>query len=351
MKFPHIPLLFTLVVIIIIFSGCMSAPSSKETSPVPPTQLVTSATEMTASNQVTLQPLVSPVGTLASLPAGTDIITDPAALNQLMFQNTDFSSVIVASKFENVAAEKIDPNSTILTGFQNGCSFDGTFDKNSGRAYQVAMLIDSKANASKAYDNYDKYIEKLFQSFVKVPLTTVNVSVGDRGKMYVIQNIDQSSLVYYLIFVRGNVFEVVGVEVPVTSTQGDDITIDLAGKADRKITTQPLPIISPAPCPTALQTSSQHYVVAATGFQPDSTHIIVTYQGGPDASSLLRLSIDVNDDAGILRTYVIEGPAPNAPVRVGSSYQTTGSFTGQNRVVATGLFTNGHFEKVLDSVV
>ena len=55
-----------------------------------------------------------------------------------------------------------------------------------------------------------------------------------------------------MIFVRGNVIEVVGLEVPVTSTQGDDIIIDLAGKADRKITSQPLPIISPAPCPTVV---------------------------------------------------------------------------------------------------
>jgi plastocyanin len=200
----------------------------------------------------TIQTPVSPISTQVSLPSGKGIITDPAALNQLMFQDTDFSSVIVASKFESVAAEKIDPNSTLLSGFLNGCSFEGTFDKKSGRAYQEVMLIDSKANASKTYDNLDNYVEKQFQSFVKVPLTNVSVSVGDRGKMYVIHNIDQGSLIYYMIFVRGNVFEVVGLEVPVTSTQGDDIIIDLARKADRKITSQPLPIISPAPCPTAV---------------------------------------------------------------------------------------------------
>ncbi|HET6580837.1 MAG TPA: plastocyanin/azurin family copper-binding protein, partial [Methanoregula sp.] len=121
-------------------------------------------------------------------------------------------------------------------------------------SYQTVMLMDSKANASKTYDDFDTYIEKLFQSFAKVPLTTVSVPVGDRGKMYVIHNVDQSSLIYYMIFVRSNVFEVVGLEVPVTSTQGDDIVMDLAGKADRKITTQLLPVISQVPCPAVVVT-------------------------------------------------------------------------------------------------
>jgi len=250
MRFRVIIFLFTLIVIFLIIAGCNSVPPLKETSPVITDQPAASTPKPTASQLATIQTPISPTCTQELLPAGTD----PAALNQLMFQNTDFSSVIVASKFESMPAEKIDPNSTLLSGFQKGSSFEGTFDKNSGRTYQMVLVIDSKANASKTYDNFDKYLENQFQIFAKVPLTTVSVSVGDRGKMFVIQNIDQSSLVYYMIFVRGNVLEVVGLEVPVTSTQGDEIILDLAVKADQKITLQSLPIISSAPCPTVVIT-------------------------------------------------------------------------------------------------
>jgi hypothetical protein len=116
----------------------------------------------------------------------------------------------------------------------------------------MVMLMDSKADASQSYDDFGTSVEKMFQSFIKVPLTTVSVSVGDRGRLSVITTIDQSSLREYLIFKRGTVFEVVGLEVPVTSTRGDKVLLDPAGKADRKITAQPLPIPSRVPCQTVV---------------------------------------------------------------------------------------------------
>ena len=75
----------------------------------------------------------------------------------------------------------------------------------------------------------------LFRSFSKVPVTEVGVQTGGRGNMFVIQNIQQNSLICYRVFERGNGIEAIGREVLARSSDGDEIILDPAGKADRKI--------------------------------------------------------------------------------------------------------------------
>jgi hypothetical protein len=339
MKFSAFAFLSILVLILTVIAGCGSAPPSTGTAPVLPGIPVTSAQETTASGSATINLPESSPTSIASSPAGTGMVTNPDALNQLMLQNDDFSSVIVASTLEPVIAEKIDPNVTIFMGFQKGSSFECTFDKNAGRAYQLSLMMDSKANASKSYDHYDKYIEKQLQSLSKVPLTNFSFSVGDRSKTYLIQNFQQGSLIYYLIFVRSNIIEVIGLEVPASSYQGDDMIIDLAGRADRKIASQ------------TFATSPRSHVVAATAEQRDSNTIIVTYRGGTDAPLLVNLFTEVYEDGGARQMYTIIGPASAVPVKTGSSHRFTGNFSGKNRVKATGTFSDGTVQVILDTFV
>jgi hypothetical protein len=358
MKFSAFAFLFILVLVFGVVAGCGSAPPSTGTAPVLPGLPGSSTPETTTSALATIQPQESPPTTPGSSLVGTGMITNPDALNQLMLQNADFSSVIVASRFEPVTAEIIDPNSTIFVGFQKGSSFECTFDNNSGRAYQLSLLMDSKANASKSYDNYEKYIEKQFQGFSKVTLSNSSVSVGDRGKVYTIQNFQPGSLIYYLIFVRGNIIEVIGLEVPESSSQGTDMIIDLAGRADRKITSLTAPDSSVVAATSdrtvttqTFATSPRPHVVAATAEQRDSTTIIVTYQGGTDAPLLVNLFTEVYEDGGARQIYTIISPASGVPVKTGASHQFTGNFSGKNRVKATGTFSDGSVQVILDTFV
>jgi hypothetical protein len=361
MKFSAFAFLSILVLILTVIAGCGSAPPSTGTAPVLPGIPVTSAQETTASGSATINLPESSPTSIASSPAGTGMVTNPDALNQLMLQNDDFSSVIVASTLEPVIAEKIDPNVTIFMGFQKGSSFECTFDKNAGRAYQLSLMMDSKANASKSYDHYDKYIEKQLQSLSKVPLTNFSFSVGDRSKTYLIQNFQQGSLIYYLIFVRSNIIEVIGLEVPASSYQGDDMIIDLAGRADRKITSLTSAAAHDSYVAAATSdrkiasqtfaTSPRSHVVAATAEQRDSNTIIVTYRGGTDAPLLVNLFTEVYEDGGARQMYTIIGPASAVPVKTGSSHRFTGNFSGKNRVKATGTFSDGTVQVILDTFV
>jgi len=97
--------------------------------------------------------------------------------------------------------------------------------------------------------------------------------------------------------------------------------------------------------------------VAATAQQQGGDVILVTYQGGPDDSTLSYLTITAPNGTqlktiagGALGTVGQAGVKP----AVGSSLRMAGpigAFTGQDKVVVSATFTDGSTQVILDTNV
>jgi hypothetical protein len=186
-----------------------------------PVHEVATVPQKIVSQLTATQPPIFPVSNLAPLPSETDI--DFSALNQLILQNTDFSVVVIKNT-----------NFTDPTGSPFHYAQEIILDKDSGRVIQNIGIADTKANASILYDQIDK---KMAPMLISPLIKADNVSVGDRGKIYVFKNQPpKNSRGYFLFFSRGNVFEIIIVDdIPEQSLKEDNLIFDLAEKADRKI--------------------------------------------------------------------------------------------------------------------
>jgi len=97
---------------------------------------------------------------------------------------------------------------------------------------------------------------------------------------------------------------------------------------------------------------AQTKVVAVSVHQPDSNHITVTYQGGQDAYLMRQMTATVTDNTGNMQTKNIEQlSGQTTPLEVGSSVTFTGEFSLQNHVVASGAFSDGVQQVLLDTFV
>ena len=84
-------------------------------------------------------------------------------------------------------------------------------------------------------------------------------------------------------------------------------------------------------------------MIAVTAAQTDSSHIIVTYRGGPDAAMLSNLSITWPDGTH----QVVNFP------KIGDVYTATGAnvTAGKDHVVVAALWQNNMSNVVLDTYV
>ena len=85
------------------------------------------------------------------------------------------------------------------------------------------------------------------------------------------------------------------------------------------------------------------HVTAATA-ACSGDNILVTYQGGVDASSLVNLTVRINGEVRSPQIGGMEGVLP-----VGSSAVYTGPFPGRNNVVATAYYSDGLQQVILDT--
>jgi archaeal type IV pilus assembly protein PilA len=109
---------------------------------------------------------------------------------------------------------------------------------------------------------------------------------------------------------------------------------------------------------------SKTKVVAVTAQQPDGQYISVTYQGGQDAGTFNYGEVIVTpSDATVTVQYSNATPASyttqvlggGLTKTVGSTVSvkgsTTNGFGGRDHVVATGMFTDGASQVLLDTYV
>lgn len=85
--------------------------------------------------------------------------------------------------------------------------------------------------------------------------------------------------------------------------------------------------------------------------QPDSTHISITYNGGPESEKIRELEITVTDSKGSTRTQSIGSRLATTPITVLSTNTLTGSYEGKDHVVITGWYSDGTHKVVYDGTL
>jgi len=96
---------------------------------------------------------------------------------------------------------------------------------------------------------------------------------------------------------------------------------------------------------------SKTKVVAATAQQPDATHIVVTYQGGQDASTCVGIKWTITNPAGASISSALMGnTGGSTALPVGKSLTLTGT-GGKDHVVGTAYFSDGSAQVILDNTI
>lgn len=84
-------------------------------------------------------------------------------------------------------------------------------------------------------------------------------------------------------------------------------------------------------------------VVGVTAVKYNSTHIVVTYNGGDKADQLYNLSVSMN---GASQVSMTQG---KTPMIVGNSSYFGGVTTGSDHLVITGWFADGTQQVIMDT--
>ena len=88
-----------------------------------------------------------------------------------------------------------------------------------------------------------------------------------------------------------------------------------------------------------------------TATQPDATHIVITYQGGPNMEKIMELETMVTDSHGASKTQSIGSRLATTPITIQGTNTMTGAFEGQDHVVVTGYFADGSRKVLLDTTI
>ncbi|HNX17883.1 MAG TPA: type IV pilin N-terminal domain-containing protein [Methanoregula sp.] len=102
------------------------------------------------------------------------------------------------------------------------------------------------------------------------------------------------------------------------------------------------------------------HTVAATESRVNGTHVVVTYQGGQDAGSLIGVSFTVDGanvtpsiSAGVIKLdgEEVVSNTLNSPLPVGSSMYLAAGNSGKNHIVGVGRFNDGSNQVIIDTTL
>jgi hypothetical protein len=97
--------------------------------------------------------------------------------------------------------------------------------------------------------------------------------------------------------------------------------------------------------------AEQKKFMEVTASQPDASHIIITYQGGPDMENILELETVVTSSHGISKTQSAGSRLATTPITIRGTNTIEGEFEGQDHVVVTGYFSDGSRRVLLDTTI
>ena len=85
--------------------------------------------------------------------------------------------------------------------------------------------------------------------------------------------------------------------------------------------------------------------------QTDNSHIMITYPGSTDTSTLLELEATVTESAGKSQTQSIGDRHATTPLKFGATLPLTGTFNGNDHILVTGYFLDGSHKLVIDTTI
>jgi hypothetical protein len=89
--------------------------------------------------------------------------------------------------------------------------------------------------------------------------------------------------------------------------------------------------------------------VAVTVQKIDSTMILITYGGGPDADHLVELETTIINGKGSVKTQPMGSRLDTTPVQRGGTEIFQESYTEKVHVLIIGYFANGTHQDILDT--
>jgi archaeal type IV pilus assembly protein PilA len=103
-------------------------------------------------------------------------------------------------------------------------------------------------------------------------------------------------------------------------------------------------------------------VVAATESRVNSSYVVVTYQGGQDATALYSLYFQVDGNNATISApnglllvntgaSTVSSITANTPLPVGSGVYITATSPGKNHIVGTGTFNDGSVQVIVDTTL
>lgn len=99
------------------------------------------------------------------------------------------------------------------------------------------------------------------------------------------------------------------------------------------------------------QTAEQKKFMEVVATQPDTSHIVITYQGGPDMEKIMELETMVTDSHGASKTQSAGSRLATTPITIRGTNTISGAFEGQDHVVVTGYFSDGSRRVLLDTTI
>jgi len=115
--------------------------------------------------------------------------------------------------------------------------------------------------------------------------------------------------------------------------------------------TQPAaqPVVTIQPSEVPLGTLVYDNPISAKAERIDSTTILITYEGGPDADQLIELETTVINSKGSAKIQSMGSRLDTTPVQRGGTDSIHGPFSEKVHVKITGYFFNGTHQEVLDT--
>ncbi len=101
---------------------------------------------------------------------------------------------------------------------------------------------------------------------------------------------------------------------------------------------QIFPTATPVPTPAIVSVA-----------KPDTSHVIVTFNGGPDRARILELDATVTDDKGQFTTQHIGDKLATSPVGGGGTIRFFGAFTQKTHVSISAFYTDGSTRTLLET--
>lgn len=114
-----------------------------------------------------------------------------------------------------------------------------------------------------------------------------------------------------------------------------------------QLAAQPVVTIPPSEVPTRTLVSITP--ISAKAERIDSTTILITYEGGPDADQLIELETTVINSKGSVKIQSMGSRLDTTPVQRGGTDSIHGPFSEKVHVTITGYFFNGTHQDVLDT--